>query len=130
MGDFEEKLNSLLSDPDSMARIVQMAQSLTGGSEIPSPPPPESPPSPAGNGIPDLSGLLGGIDPQILGRLIPLLQLTNTPASGQREQLLLALRPFLSSRRQENIQKALQISRVLHLAKVFFLERKKEDGYV
>ena len=40
------------------------------------------------------------------------------------------LRPFLSSRRQENIQKALQISRLLHLGKVFFLEKKEEDGYV
>ena len=130
IGDFEEKLNSLLSDSDSMARILQMAQSLAGDTAATSPPP--QPAAEAGP-IPaplDLSGLLGGLDPQLLGRLLPLLQQMNAPGSSQREQLLTALRPFLSSRRQENIQRALQISRLLHLGKVFFLEKKEEDGYV
>ena len=30
MAEFEEKLNSLLSNPDAMAQIMQMAQSLSG----------------------------------------------------------------------------------------------------
>ena len=32
MDDINEKLNTLLSDPDSMARIMQLAQQLSGGS--------------------------------------------------------------------------------------------------
>ena len=32
MAEFEEKLNALLSDPNSMAQIMQLAQSLGGGS--------------------------------------------------------------------------------------------------
>ena len=44
MAELDEKLNTLLSDPDSMARIMQLAQQLSGGSggqqtAAPSPPP-------------------------------------------------------------------------------------------
>ena len=31
MAEFDEKLNSLLSNPEAMAQIMQMAQSLSGG---------------------------------------------------------------------------------------------------
>ncbi len=43
MDDINEKLNTLLSDPDSMARIMQLAQQLSGGSggqQTAAPPPP------------------------------------------------------------------------------------------
>lgn len=39
MAEFEEKLNSLLSDPNSMAQIMQLAQSLSGGGSAPPPQP-------------------------------------------------------------------------------------------
>ena len=42
MAELDEKLNALLSDPNSMAQIMQMAQQLSatmgGGSASPSPP--------------------------------------------------------------------------------------------
>ena len=54
MSDFEEKLNSVLSNPDAMSQIMNLAQSLNlgggggespqggqgGGTEPPPPPPP------------------------------------------------------------------------------------------
>ena len=54
MSDFEEKLNSVLSNPDAMSQIMNLAQSLNlgggggespqggqgGGNEPPPPPPP------------------------------------------------------------------------------------------
>ena len=41
MTDFDEKLNSLLSDPDAMGQIMQLARSLGSGfDEAPPPPPP------------------------------------------------------------------------------------------
>lgn len=39
MAEFEEKLNALLSDPNSMAQIMQLAQSLNGGASAPPPQP-------------------------------------------------------------------------------------------
>ena len=45
---FEDKLNQILSDPDSMAKIMNLAQSLGGPSAAPNgpPDPPPKPPPP------------------------------------------------------------------------------------
>ena len=47
MADWQEQLNSILSDPDAMAQIVSIAQSISGSSgeveqhgSVPPPPPP------------------------------------------------------------------------------------------
>ena len=70
MDDVNEKLNALLSDPGSMAQIMQLAQQLSGsmGGENtpPSPPsPPQAVPPPAP---------LPAIDPQVIAKYLPLLQ--------------------------------------------------------
>ena len=49
MSELEEKLNALLSDPNSMAQVMQMAQQLSGAmgeqkAAPPSPPRPQPPP--------------------------------------------------------------------------------------
>ena len=51
MAEFEDKLNALLSDPNSMAQIMQLAQSLNGGASAP---PPQ--PGPVQNGYPPQGG--------------------------------------------------------------------------
>lgn len=120
MAEFEEKLNALLNDPASMAQIMQLAQSFSAQSgnsaaPPPSPPPPADPP-PADPS--SLSGLLGGIDPKLIGKLLPLLQ--GAGKNNESAQLLYALRPFLKPERQDKIDRALQLSRMIHLAKQFF----------
>ena len=48
MAEFDEKLNSLLSNPEAMAQIMQMAQSLSGGqTQQPPQQPPQQPAHPA-----------------------------------------------------------------------------------
>ena len=45
MAELDEKLNALLSDPNSMAQIMRLAQSLSGDSQDSGQePPPQSPP--------------------------------------------------------------------------------------
>ena len=82
MAEFDEKLNSLLSNPEAMAQIMQMAQSLSGGQAqqppqqplqqpvrpAPPPPPAQAPPPSGGDLLSSLSGLTGGIDPTKIGR--------------------------------------------------------------
>jgi len=50
VAEFDDKLNSILSNPDAMAQIMQLAQSLSGGTggnnAANAPPPPPSPPRP------------------------------------------------------------------------------------
>lgn len=129
MSEWEEKLNTLLADPDAMAQVMGMAQNLSqqlgsqnGGTK---PPEPEGEPS-GGAEVPDLSSLLGGLDPALLQKLPPLLSQLNRPESGETTALLHALRPFLKPARQEKLDRAAQLARVIHLGKVFLLGREGE----
>ncbi len=134
MSELEDKLNSLLSDPDAMAQVMQLAQSLSGGSAnggaaAPSPPPPQS--VPAGNaasGAGDLNAMLsqltGGLDPELLSRLLPVVSQMNRPESSETSALLYALQPFLRDKRRDKVARAAQLAKLIHLAKVFLTTRE------
>ena len=125
MAEFDEKLNSLLSNPEAMAQIMQMAQSLSGGQAQqpvqPPPPPPMQPPQPPSGGdiLSSLSGLTGSMDPTMLTKLLPLIQELGSQNDTNARQLLYALRPYLKPDRQEKIERALQLARLFHLGKKF-----------
>lgn len=133
MAEFDDKLNELLSNPDSMAQIMRLAQTLsgeTGGGETE---PPQSPPQtrqasqdrhhqgpPPENGGGDLlSGLTGGLDPKLLMRLLPLIQELGGQQDSNARALVYALRPYLKPERQEKVERALQLARLFHLGKKF-----------
>lgn len=118
MDDVNEKLNALLSDPGSMAQIMQLAQQLSssmGGDTAqpaatsPAAPPPP-PPSP-----------LGGLDPQTIARYLPLLQ-ELTRDTSQTTQLLYALRPFLKDGKQNKVERAARLARLITIGKRFLSE--------
>ena len=125
MAEFDEKLNSLLADPNAMAQIMQLAQSLTGGqgqSPPPSaspqaPPPQQPPPPPPAPAL--LSSLAGGLDPKLLVKLLPLVQDLGGQKDTNARALLYALRPYLKEERQEKVERALQLARLFHLGKKF-----------
>ena len=108
MSELEEKLNALLSDPNSMAQVMQMAQQLSGamGEQKAAPPPPTPPPGAA----------LGGLDPKLLGKLLPLAGELGTENSAAL-QLLQALRPFLKEEKQGKIERAARLARLIHVGK-------------
>lgn len=127
MNEWEEKLNTLLSDPDAMSQVVNMAQALSAqmggsapqGEESAAPPPPPqnaSPPPDAGNPL----SQLGSIDPKLLQRLIPVIKQMNRPESSETSAFLYALRPFLKPSRRDKVDRAVQLARMIHLAKTFF----------
>ena len=122
MGELDEKLNSLLSDPDSMAQIMHLAQQLSGGgsgSQEKPPPPKAAEPDPPKEKT--AGSFPGGLDPALAARLLPLLQeygQTNTPAM----ELLHALRPYLKAEKQEKIQRAARLAHLIHIGKKFFMD--------
>lgn len=128
MAEFDDKLNSLLSDPNAMSQIMQLAQSLSGGGtgEVP-PSPPPSPPQPPPQPVmspppmaPDLlSSLTGGVDPKLISRLLPLIQELGGQQDSNARQLLYALRPYLKPERQEKVERAIQLARLFHLGRKF-----------
>lgn len=134
MSEWEDKLNTLLNDPDAMAQVMGMAQSLSqqlGGQN-------DSAASDGNTGktasagrageepAPDLASLLAGIDPALLRKLPPLLAMLNRPESGETAALLRALRPFLKPERQEKLDRAAQLARLIHLGKAFLLGQEGE----
>ena len=125
MSDFDDKLNALLSDPDRMAQIMQLAQTLSGGNaaetppqaaESTAPPPPKPPPDDF------FSSLSGSLDPKLLLRLMPLVQELGSDSNSHARALLYALRPYLKQERQDRIERALQLAKLLRLGTKFFKE--------
>lgn len=126
MSGFEEKLNAILSDPESMSQIMGLAQSLNlggGGTPQNGSAPPQPPPdgAPSGGGIPnDLAGLgslLGQIDPKLIHRLLPLAGELAGGGNDERMQLLYALRPFLKPERRDKVERAAKTARLIHVGK-------------
>ena len=120
MSDFEEKLNAILSNPEAMGQVMQLAQSLDlSGGNAGAPPPQAQPPAPPTESSPlSVPGdLLGGIDPGMIRKLLPLLGELQTGGNDQRLQLLYALRPFLKPERQDKVEQALRAAKMIHMGK-------------
>lgn len=125
MSELDEKLNALLSDPNSMAQVMQLAQQLSGtfggasqpaAASPPPPPPPQQPLQPSFD-----TSFLGGLDPKLIGRFLPLIQ-EYTQSNSNTTQLLYALRPFLKAEKQDKIERAAKLARLIHLGKKFLSE--------
>lgn len=129
MGEFEEKLNAFLSNPDAMAQVMNLAQSLnlggeggtSGGTGEDAAPPPGGG---GAGGLGDLSGLsglgdlLGQIDPKMVQRLLPLLgEAAGGGGNDERMQLLYALRPFLKPERRDKVERAVKAARLIRVGK-------------
>ncbi len=97
MDELSEKLSTLLSDPNGMDRIKEMAKSLLG--ENTEAPKEES-----------------STDPDV-GKIAKMLSLIKGPSvSDDRVKLLLALKPNLSPERQAKVDSAIKILKLIELA--------------
>ena len=102
MSEFEERINSVLSDPEQMERIMGMAKSLMGGSD---------------EKQPQSENLFGdlGIDPAAIGRIS---RLMGSGAQGSEKQALLeAMKPYLSEKRRAKMDRAMKLARLASLAR-------------
>lgn len=137
MAEFDDKLNSILSNPDAMAQIMQLAQSISGGGNTAAAPPPQqpqpvpqpfTPPKPQSSAAPPsftppsnpspLSAL-GNMDPKLMMKLLPLIQELGSSQDSDARRLLYALSPYLKPERQEKIDRALQLARLFHIGRQF-----------
>ena len=96
MAEFEDKLNSILSNPELMGQIMTMAGSMN------QPPPPPKPQSP----LPFDPGAMAGM-----------MQMLKATQLDQRQcQLLQALRGFVPEDRLVRLEKAMQASLIAKFA--------------
>lgn len=112
MAEFEDKLNSILSNPALMSQIMSMAGSMGQAQSQQSSPPPPPPPQAQQtfsrqDGIP-------GFDPAAMQGMMNLLKSTQV---GQREQnLIRALEGYLPNDRLQKLTKAMQAAKIAKYA--------------
>ena len=87
MDDINEKLKSLLDDPDSMEKVRLMAESILGE---------ETSDDNNSNDI--------GLDPMTLSKIAGIMKRLNS-GGDNRTKLLSSLRPLLSEERQKKVDK-------------------------
>ncbi len=121
MAGFEEQLNSILGNQEAMTQIMALARSLSGeqtpASPSTAPAEPAYVPVTAEPQVPDLSALLGQVDPQMLQLGMEIMR--QIQSTGDRNAALLnALRPFLREERQARLDRALQIARMAKAIRV------------
>ena len=104
MSELEERLNAVLNDPEQMARVTKLAQSLMGGAP--------------GSGEPenDPAAPSPGLDPALPGRIGALLN-DAPPGQDSQQALLRAILPALKPRRREKLEKAMRLAKLARLAK-------------
>lgn len=109
MDEMEQKLNSILGNPEMMSQIMHMAQSLGGKQE------PESVSEPvSAASVNPLQGALGGIDPGTIQKIVGIAQQAGIDRNQQN--LLKALRPYLSEHRIIKLEKAMRAAKIAGVA--------------
>lgn len=111
MGEFEEKLNSILSSPKDMEKILGLARELGGGGEKNAPPPKPEPEQESG----------AGFDPKLLSLLAKLMGEAKHGDDG-KTALIAAMKPYVREERREAMDRALKIARLTHVARLALQE--------
>ena len=109
MEDMQEKLNSILGNPEMMQKIMSMAQSFGQSSEQNRHETPENSPSQPTKPPPS-----AGIDPAMLQKIAGFAQQSGIDRNQQA--LLKALRPYLSKERIIKLEKAMRAAKVAGFA--------------
>ena len=115
MNELEEKINSVLNDPEQLARISAIAHSLMGGEES------GASREPAAENAAEAGG-------GALGEKLGALLRSGAGVKSPRIAALEALAPCLDGKRREKLLRAIRLSRMLRLAQSGLLGA--EGGHV
>lgn len=117
MAEFEDMLNSVLSSPQEMEKIMGLAKelsgSLGGGGEAAKPA--KSAPSGA-------AGLFDGLDPKTVSLITRLMGEFSSGGRDDKTALVEAIKPYIKSERGADLEKAVKIARLARLAKTVLPE--------
>ena len=123
MAEWEEKLNTILGDPEAMGQILSLAQSLGLSSR-----PEQEDHSPEEGGQEGEQPPLSGGDPAMLRQSMALLSALGQEENDKRTALLTALKPFLKPVLQASLDRAIQFLRLSKLVRVAFRLLRDEGG--
>ncbi len=100
-----DDIGSILSSmsEDDLSSLSDMAQQFFGG-ESGAPEPQNHP--------------LGGIDPQLISKIMQVMPLLQTKGDDERTRLIAALKPLLSPQRRRKADEAIQLMRLIDILPV------------
>ncbi len=104
MAEMEDKLGSILGNPEMMQKIMAMAQSLGAAQETPQPQPEKPPETPA----------MPNIDLAAIQKISGIMGQTNI--DREQRALLSALSPYLSKERIHKLENAMRASKLAGFA--------------
>ena len=121
MAEMEDKLNSILGNPQMMQQIMSMAQMLQQPEQSPPPPhfesQPTSAPQPPPSAPPPPAPQAGGFPGLDFAAMEKIMQFTRQSGIDKDQQALLrALAPFLSRERISKLEKAMRAAKISTLA--------------
>ena len=99
MDELSAGISRLLEDPEELERMKKMAESLFGGAEK--------------KETPDLSAALGDLGD--MGTIMQIGRMLSSDAQDDRTRLLMALKPHLSAKRQDRVDRAVKLLRIATL---------------
>ncbi len=109
MGELEDKLNSILSSPEEMEKIMGIARSLSQGSQKQQAEKPKN------------DDLFGGLDPKMLSMMTRLMGGFNQ-SSNDKSRLIDTIKPYLKKERRQKLEEAANLARMAKMAKMAFSE--------
>ncbi len=106
MDDISERLAEILNDPESLERVRAMAEGFLGEQKMQNE-----------NKAPDIGSVLsgGGLDPMQITKIMSVMSHLKQSSDDNRSRLLLALKPHLSTPRQEKVDTAIKLLKLLEL---------------
>ncbi len=123
MDSFSDKLKTVLNDPESMAKIAELAKNFAGSKNA-APPSAESASNEVAESVPSVagaappsgepSGLGGAFDLIRSPAIAEALQMLHN-GSRERVALLQAMRPFVRDEKKEKLDKIIQTMKTLDL---------------
>lgn len=105
MDDLSEKLSEILNNPDSMAQVRQMAESMLGTEKE------------AENE--------NFADAETVGKIMQVVKRLKSGGDDDRTALLLALKPHLHQEKREKVDKAVKLLKIIEI-----LPSLKESGFL
>ncbi len=102
MDDLSEKLAEILNDPQSMDRIKKMTESILGNEEKPQ----------STNALAALTDMPDAMEMQ---KIISIMSRLKSESNDSRALLLKALKPNLSPKRQEKVDTAIKLLKIIEL---------------
>ncbi len=107
MDDISQRLAEILNDPESLNRVREMAEGLLGNQK-------SEPQQPS---APDISSALagGGLDAAQIAKIMSVMSRLKSGSDDSRSNLLLALKPHLSAPRQEKVDTAIKLLKLIDL---------------